>query len=136
MSQYYFWIYIWLQVSICKKGFGYSCQALVPSRGFGLVPPYLVSPPPADAQGSVLFCLRQLQRCVSFSHGDSGSAVRPRRNSVYFSKWVALKTCEWVQTHIEPALPQPLLTLARPSRLTRPELSSFVHGWKAHYHHP
>ena len=82
-----------------------------------------------------LFCLMELQRCVSFSQGDSGSAVRPRRNSVCSRKWIALKTCEWVHTHIEPGPPRLLLTLAWPSRLTRPELSSFIHGWMPHHHH-
>lgn len=51
-----------------------------------------------------LFSSASESHCVvsAFPMGESGSAVRPRRNSVCSSKRLALKTRQWVQTHIEP----------------------------------
>ncbi|MEQ2172933.1 hypothetical protein GOODEAATRI_026431, partial [Goodea atripinnis] len=57
--------------------------------------------------------------CVvsAFPMRELGCAVRPRRNSVCSGKRPALKTCQWVQTHIE----------ARPSsNTTRPKQTALI----------
>lgn len=81
---------------------------------------WILSGPPRLDEGSGA-CLVLPQRatalCQPFPGGEPGSAVRPRRNSVCSSKQLALKTRQWVQTHIEPG---PASATAR---------FSLPHGW-------